>query len=102
MDKLFMENKNKNGHGEWILDHNWKSNDLDMCLFMESDIHRLRLSFGHTSVNALSNVLTKTRPSEMLIYERMQHGFLLNYRIFNSSIVPSILESFGKPILRNG
>jgi hypothetical protein len=70
-----METKYKIGYGKWILDHNWKSNDRDMCLFMESAIHRLRLSFGHASVNALSNVLTKSRPSEMLIYERMQSIF---------------------------
>jgi hypothetical protein len=49
-------------NGFWV--YNWQPEDSPMCLFTEEQLLKLHRSFGHPSVNALTNVLNRARPEE--------------------------------------
>lgn len=49
----------------YFLVHRWKSDDLNFALYTESELRKLHRVFGHTSVQALYNLLKRANPDEM-------------------------------------
>jgi hypothetical protein len=46
----------------WV--HKWSPGEIETCLFTEAELRKLHHSFGHPSVNALTNMLRRARPME--------------------------------------